>query len=157
MSSLQDILREVFALNKRRTTEGITPLEYQRWLDLSGKLRKEFPSHPPLGGRGDTCIRVELEDEDALHNATMLNMLPIGIYVNTPFAAEVGTRLGLVVFIKSTAQEFRTRIEVVSTNIGPEFSTAHLGMGMKFVDRDCDLRRALNRLCDVSEPEPELG
>jgi hypothetical protein len=41
-----DRLREVAALNRRRTGEGITPLEY--WLDLSAKLRSDFPNHPPL-------------------------------------------------------------------------------------------------------------
>ena len=38
MPRTQDALREVVALNKRRTREGITPLEYLRWLDLYKSL-----------------------------------------------------------------------------------------------------------------------
>ena len=151
MPSAQDLLREVFALNKRRTREGITPLEYQRWLDLGAKLRKEFPDHPPLGGPGETQIRVEFRDLEALRAATMLNVRPTGIYVGTPFAAEVGTKFGLAVFVKESGEDFRSRVEVVSNNVGPDFSTANLGMGMKFVDRDCELRRVLDRLCGADE------
>jgi Tfp pilus assembly protein PilZ len=147
MPSAQDILREVFALNKRRTREGISPLEYQRWLDLSAKLRKEFPDHPPLGGRGETQIRVEFRDLDALRAATMSNVQSTGIFVVTPFAAEVGTKFGLAVFIKANGDEFRSRVEVVSNGVGPDYSTANLGMGMKFVDKDSPLRRVLDRLC----------
>ncbi len=152
MPSAQDVLREVVALNKRRTAEGLTPLEYQRWLDLGGKLRKEFPGHPPLG-RGETQIRVEFRDFDRLRASTMLNIRPIGIYVNTPFAAEVGSNFGLVVFIKENGEEFRSRVEVVSNNVGPDYSTAHLGMGMKFIENDCQLRRVLDRLCGVVDED----
>lgn len=145
--SAQDVLREVVALDERRTSEGISPLEYQRWLDLGEKLRKQFPGHPPLGGRGETRIRVELRDEDALRDATMLNVRPTGIYVNTPFAAEVGAKFALIVSVKQSGKEFRSRVEVVSNNVGPEYSTAKLGMGMKFLEKDCELRRVLDRLC----------
>jgi hypothetical protein len=39
----------------------------------------------------------------------------------------------------------------VSNNVGPGFSTANLGMGMKFVENDCPLRRLLDRLCGHDE------
>ena len=147
MPEPQDRLREVAALNRRRTGEGITPLEYQRWLDLSAKLRSDFPNHPPLGGRGDTCIRVEFRDAADLRASTMQNVRPIGVYVNTPFAAEVGSTFLLVAIVKDTGVEFRSRVEVVSNNVGPGFSTANLGMGMRFREADCELRRVLDRLC----------
>ncbi len=151
MSTAQSTLREVVALNKRRTTKGITPLEYQRWLDLSAKLRNEFPDHPPLGGRGETLIRVDFPSLDRLHDAAMFNIRPIGIYLDTPFAADVGTKLGLVVFIRESSEEFRGRVEVVSNNVGPDFSTANLGMGMKFTEKNCALREVLDRLCAAPE------
>jgi hypothetical protein len=46
-------------------------------------------------------------------------------------AAEVGSKLG-----------------VVSNNVGPGFSTAMLGMGLRFTERKSDLRAALERLCE---------
>ena len=153
MPRAQDVLREVVALNKRRTHEGLTPLEYQRWLDLSAKLRKHFPTHPSLGGRGETHIRVEYANSDALQDATMLNVHPIGIYANTPFAAEMGAKFGLVVFVKESGEEFRSRVEVVSNNVGPDFSTANLGMGMKFIENNCELRRVLNGLCGIGDED----
>ncbi len=147
MPTSQDMLREVVALNKRRTTEGITPIEYQRWLDLSAKLRQEYPDHPPLGGRGRTQIRIDFRDEEALLESTMFNIQPIGLFVNTPFAAEVGAKLGVVVFVKATGEELRAKVEVVSNNVGPGFSTAMLGMGLRFTERTSDLRAVLERLC----------
>lgn len=150
MARAQDVLREVVSLNKRRTTEGLSPLEYQRWLDLSTKLGKEFPGHPRLGGRGQTRIRVEFLDLDDLESSAMFNVSPIGIYVNTPFAPDVGTKFGLVVQVKDSGEEFRSQVEVVSNNVGPGYSTANLGMGMKFTESDCELRQVLNRICDDS-------
>ena len=146
MSSAQDRLREVVSLNKRRTGEGITPLEYQRWLDLSAKLREDFPGHPPLGGRGETCIRVEFHDLEDVRASTMLNVRPIGIFVSTPFAAEVGASFGLVAFVKDTQAAYRSRVEVVSNNVGPDYSTANLGMGLKFTNASCELRQLLEEL-----------
>jgi len=148
MTSPQDILKEVVALNKRRTTAGISPLEYQRWLDLSARLRKEFPGHPPLGGRAETRIRAEFRDLEALRSATMPNIRPIGIWLNTPFAADVGTTFVLVAVLKESGEELCGRVEVVSNDIGPDYSTAELGMGMKFREHDCALRTTLERLRD---------
>jgi hypothetical protein len=146
MLTAQDILRKVVALNKRRAGEGLDPLEYQRWLDLSSKLRQEFPCHPPLGGRKETHIRIEFSDYDALLDATMFNIQPIGIYINTPFAADVGAKFGLNVFIKESQSSYRGGVEVVSNNIGPDFSTANLGMGMRFTERASELRSVLEKI-----------
>ena len=148
-SSPQDLLREVVSLNRRRTNEGLTPLEYQRWLDVSEQLRTEFSDHPAFGGRGETRIRVEFEDREALRKGAMLNVRPIGIYVNTPFAAEVGSQFELVTFVKETGAEYLSKVEVVSNNVGPGFSTANLGMGMRFREQSCRLRSALRALCEA--------
>jgi hypothetical protein len=146
MPAAQDVLRELIALNKRRTGEGIGPIEYQRWLDLAAQLKRQFPRHPPLGGRGETQIRVEFQDSVSLLDAAMFNVKPVGIYLSTPFAAEVGVRFGLVVFVKQTGGTFRGRVEVISNNIGPDYSTVHLGMGMKFVEQHCELSQLLEDL-----------
>ena len=52
-----------------------------------------------------------------------------------------------VAIVKDTGEEFCSRVEVVSNNVGPGFSTANLGMGMRFREADCELRRVLDRLC----------
>ncbi len=146
MATPQDMLREVAALNRRRTRDGISPIEYQRWLDLRQKLSVAFPAYPPLKSRTTTWIRVEFRDEDALLDSMMFNIRPIGIFIMTPFAAEVGAKLGLVVFVQSTGEQLRARVEVVSNNVGPDFSTALLGMGLRFTERVSDLRSALEKI-----------
>ena len=146
MRSAQEILREVVGLNKRRTGEGLTPLEYQRWLDVSAQLRKAFPNHPPLG-RGETCLRIEYRDLEDLHSWVMLNIHPIGIFVNTPFAPEVGSRFRILATIKETGKQYESWVEVVSNNVGPDYSTAHLGMGLRFTRSSCELRSLLDELC----------
>ncbi len=77
----------------------------------------------------------------------MLNVRPIGIFVDTPFAPEHGTRFELRVFVVETQETFDSCVEVVSNNVGPEFSTRKLGMGLRFVNSDCDLLSALSELC----------
>ena len=44
---------------------------------------------------------------------------------------------------------FRGDIEVVSNNVGPEFSTKQLGMGVRFTTPESDLRSFLDALCGV--------
>ena len=43
--SPQDLLREFARLNRLRRDAGVTPLEFQRWLDLRQKLEKD-PAKP---------------------------------------------------------------------------------------------------------------
>jgi hypothetical protein len=135
----------MFALDKRRTAEGITPLEYRALLDLSARLRKQFPKHP-VGRCGETLVRVEFFDLEELRSCTMFDVKPIGVYLSTPFAATVGTKFTLVAAVKKTTDESRCRVEVVSNNVGPDFSAASLGMGLKSLERDCELIRMLCHL-----------
>ena len=43
MREPQDLLREYAQLNSRRKAEGLSPLEYQRWLHLPAQLERDFP------------------------------------------------------------------------------------------------------------------
>ena len=153
MTNPQDLLREFIALNRQRSDTGVSLLEYQRWMDLSQQLRRKFPDHPPLGRRGATRIRVEFACRRALKSAVMLNVRPVGIFVATPFAPEKGTNFELRVCITETQEEFDSNVEVISNNVGPEFSTQNLGMGLRFVESRCDLRSVLNELCGFVDEE----
>ena len=42
---------------------------------------------------------------------------------------------------------------VVSNNVGPEFSTQVLGMGLKFREKNCELRAVLGELCGLPDRE----
>lgn len=155
MSNPQDLLREFVALDRERRATGVTPLEYQRWMDLRQQLGRKFPDRPPLGRRGIIRIRAEFPSRAALKDAVMLNLRPIGIFVGTPFAPEKGTSFELRVFVLETGERFDSDVEVVSNNVGPDFSTQNLGMGLRFVRSSCDLRNVLNELCGYAEEKPK--
>lgn len=146
MRGPQDLLREYAALNRLRANEGVTPLEYQRWAELRRQLQAAFPQRPPPGIDGEARLKVEFPSRDALKAAVMFNVRPIGIFVNTPFALKIGERVEVRVHLGET-EVVPGRMEVVSNNVGPDFSTAALGMGMRFLDETCALRALVDSLC----------
>ena len=153
-TSPHDLLREFAGLNRRRRGEGVTPLEYQRWLDLGRRLEETFPSQPALGRKGKVCLIVDFANEKELAASVMMNVRPVGLFVNTPFPPDRGTQLDLRVRILDSGQVYASRVSVVSNNVGPDFSTQALGMGLKFRDSRCELRARLDVLCGIA-PEPE--
>lgn len=90
---------------------------------------------------------VEFKNRDRLAESVMMNVRPIGLFIDTPFAPESGTRLTLLVLVEDTGEVFRSRVVVVSNNVGPGFSTRSLGMGVRFSNSECELRAVLNELC----------
>ncbi len=150
MPSPQDLLREYVGLNRRRVAEGITPLEYQRWLDLGEQLARSFPNHPRLGPRGETRIRTKYRTRCELRESIMSNVRPIGLFVNTPFAADAGTEFELVVHLEESGEIWHGRVVVVSNNVGPGFTTASLGMGVRFRTARCELRAAVDAIWNAS-------
>jgi hypothetical protein len=146
----QDVLREYAQLNRQRKGDGVTAMEYQRWNDLRGRLEKTFPGRRPPGSGGKTRIRVEYEDDAELARCVMVNVRPIGLFVNTPFASEPGTSFELRVHILQSGDVFDSSVTVVSNNVGPDFSTAALGMGLRFASPDCALRRHVEKICGQS-------
>ncbi len=141
-----DLLREYAALGQRRRGEGLSPLEYQRWLDLGHQLDRAFPQRPRRRP-GSTRLRVEFASREELRRSVMMEVRPIGLFVPTPFAPEVGARLELALHVLETGERVASRVEVVSANVGPGFSTAALGMGVRFRDPECPLRTLLEELC----------
>ena len=129
MRANHDLLREYAQLDRRRKDDGITQLEFQRWLDLRERLERAFPGKSALGIGGNTRICVEFASPVALTKAVMMNLRPVGLFVLTPFALEEGTRFELRVTVEETREVFDSPVVVVSQNVGPEFSTTALGMG----------------------------
>jgi hypothetical protein len=154
MAQPQDLLREYAHLNAKRSGEGVEPLEYLRWLDLGQRLAKAFPNHPPPGAAGPTRVVVEFKTRERIKEAVMFNVRPIGLFVNTPFAPDIGTQFELRVRLLETGEKFSSPVEVVSHNVGPDFSTHRLGMAVRFTTATSGLRSFLDALCGV-EGEPE--
>ena len=42
VQQLMPLMREFGGLERKRLGAGVTPLEYQRWLDLKGQIGKNF-------------------------------------------------------------------------------------------------------------------
>lgn len=147
MREPQDLLREYALLDRKRKEEGITPLEYQHWRQLARSLERSFSQRPPLEAHGATRMIVEFKSRERLAQAVMLEVRPIGLFINTPFAPDHGTNLILCVRERETGQEFEAPVLVVSSNVGPNFSTATLGMGVRFVPANGPFIEFLDALC----------
>jgi hypothetical protein len=91
-------------------------------------------------------VVVAFDTRRTLRQAIMVNLRPIGLFVPTPFAAAPGTRFDLSVTIEETNDTADGPVVVVSNNVGPEFSTRSLGMGVRFEADDCPLRRLLSKV-----------
>ena len=146
----QDLLREYVSLDRKRAGTGVTPIEYQRWLDLGQRLDQLFPERPRREARAKTVMLVGVEREAQLHDAVMMNIHPIGLFIDTPFAPEPGTRLDLRVCVKETGAVLESPVVVVSNGVGPGFSTEVLGMGVRFTQERCSLRTLLDTLCGTA-------
>ncbi len=145
------LLGEFRALDRDRVGAGLTPLEYQRWLDLKRMLDARLqptpdPTEPPR-------LRVEYRDEAKLV-ASLIRELPQGgLFVGTPFAPEIGTELVLCIHVRSTGESVELPGIVVSNNVGDGFSTAELGMGVRLRRLDAEQRAWAERVGAIAPVE----
>ncbi len=117
----------------------MTPLEYQRWLDLKHRLTAGLSDGPPVGSRErraslrvPTRLRVEFATAGGFERARIRDLSQGGIFVATPFAAELGTELVLRISIESTGDVIELPAVVVTNNVEDGFTTGNLGMGLRF-------------------------
>ena len=147
--SPQDLLREYAQLNRKRKSDGVTPLQYLRWQDLKRKLEKAFPGRPVPGSDGKSRVTIEYASQRDLGANVMGNVRPIGLFVHTPFAPPAGERLELRVSLRDGSGQYDGSITVVSNNVGPGFSTSDMGMGVRLNDQG-SLYELLVRLRGIS-------
>jgi Tfp pilus assembly protein PilZ len=144
------LFREYAELERKRSDLGVTPLEYQRWLDLDGRLgarfRKAQNGDSQSNLRGKTRLCVEFRTPEQFRDAYMNELNRGGVFVNTPFAPEIGTELVLCVRILTTQQLFELPGVVASNNVSDGFSTELLGMGVHFKRLEPETRLALDDL-----------
>ena len=139
----QDLLREYALLNRKRKDAGVSPLEYLRWQDVKQKLEKAFPGRPAPGGGGPARVLLEFASKRELVPDVMRNVKPIGLFVHTPFAPQPGERFELR--LRVAGECHGGTVIVVSNNVGPDFSTASMGMGLR-VTADSELCNFLRGL-----------
>jgi uncharacterized protein (TIGR02266 family) len=147
---LLPLFREYMGLEKRRGDQGVTPPEFQRWLDLKRILGKHFQKGPDReqrqSPRVETRMRVEFKSAEHFRDATIKNLSRGGVFVATPFAAEVGTELILRIHIRATGEDLEVPGVVVSNNIADDQTTSNLGMGVRFGNLSDEQRASLDAL-----------
>lgn len=133
--SVVAMFREYAVLERLRSSTGVTPLEYQRWLDLRTRLEAQLPQVPGDRRRFErtpTRLKVGFKSERSLQRAVIRNLSRGGVFVATPFAADVGTSLELLLRIDDTGELVEIPGVVVSSNVSDGISTARMGMGVRF-------------------------
>jgi len=143
MQKLLPLMREFGSLERKRLGEGVTPVEYQRWLDLKTQIGKNVAKRPAPASksyerrraeRRQTRLLAAFESRDALIDAIITNISSAGLFLSTPFTAAVGTSLLIRVSLASSSEAIDIPCTVV-TSIGEgahTLASTELGMGLKF-------------------------
>lgn len=139
---LMPLMREFGSLARKRVGSGVTPLEYQRYLDLKRQIGQKFSKTrangmPVAAGAerklGRTRLVVAYATRESLLESIIENIPPVGLLVPTPFAADVGTRFLLRISLDREG-ECAECPAVVVTSLSQEahtLPTSGLGMGLK--------------------------
>jgi Tfp pilus assembly protein PilZ len=136
VTKLLPLVREYGKLERKRTTDGVTPNEFLRWSELRTRLENKFPQGDrPEGGERRATLRlptrmlVEFRSEGDLQDALIRNISRGGLFISTQIEPAVGTQLELLITI-GEGKQIVLPVEVASTRIpGPG---SEIGIGCKF-------------------------
>ncbi|MEM9177425.1 MAG: hypothetical protein AAGC67_19595 [Myxococcota bacterium] len=144
VQQLMPLIREFGGLERKRLGAGVTPLEYQRWLDLKGQIGKTFAKSREAGlkaiGGGEgkerpTRLVVGYRNREHLLDSIVSNLQPAGFFVPTPFAAEVGATFLMRLSLGEEGETADVPV-VVATSItqgAHTLSTMSMGMSVKIL------------------------
>lgn len=134
---------EYTRLEKKRREEGLSAFAYRRWCvlkkNLDQKLVHSLESREGDPAIFDACFKTPWH----FQRACMSNISGGGLFVDTEYPAELGTMVKLRIRVDKPQFEIALIGEVVSQNVSNEYSTSHLGMGIRFRDMDEEMRRRL--------------
>ena len=145
IQQLMPLMREFGSLERQRLGAGVTPLEYQRWLDLKGRIGQAFARSREAGlaamGPGaarerPTRLLVGYWNRKELIEALVDNVQPIGLFVPTPFAARTGTSflLQLSLEVEGERAELPAKVVTSITQGAHTLSTMSMGMALKLLE-----------------------
>jgi len=157
MRTLQEDFREFAHLDRKRTSDGITPAEYRRWLQLRLRLDGAFSSGPPQGSaerrrslRLPTRLRVAYDVETGLEGL-VTNLSRTGCFVRAELPAAIGTRLTLLLRVASLGETLELDAEVISIDVSRDGRVHERGMGLRFLEMPPDSRKQLDELYERAE------
>ncbi len=134
---------EYLRLEKKRREEGLSTFAHRRWSSLRKNLDpKLVHSVEPREGDPaifDACFKTPWQ----FQRACMSNISGGGLFVDTEYPAELGTMIKLRIRVEKPKFEIVLIGEVVSQNVSNEYSTSHLGMGIRFCTMDEEMCRRL--------------
>ena len=136
------LMREFGDLARKRVGVGVTPLEYQRFLDLRSRIGCRFSDKGEIREEGGnrrakqssvTRLIVPYINRAALISSIIENIKPAGFLVNTPFAAEIGTRFIVKVSLEQEGEsaDFPAVVVTSITQGALTLSTTSMGMSLK--------------------------
>lgn len=154
---LMPLMREFGSLAHNRIGLGVTPIEYQRYLNLKEQIGQIFLKTSESGitaaerremRSGRTRLVVSYAPRKALVESVIENIQPAGLLVPTPFAAEVGTRFLLRISLDREG-EFAELPVIVVTSIAPgahTLTTTNMGMSVKMEKMSAEQGAAVSKL-----------
>jgi uncharacterized protein (TIGR02266 family) len=157
-TDLLPLLRECKLLDRKRTKAGLTPREHERWLDLKDLLGAKLAPgarERRVHHRVTTRVNASFETPQALREAIISNISPGGLFLNTFHPAEIGTKLKLSLRVESTGARVDVPCIVVSQNVGSNFSTDQMGMGLRFSELGANQRAAVTELYEEAKAKRE--
>jgi uncharacterized protein (TIGR02266 family) len=153
MDRLLPLVREFGALEKRRGTDGVTPVEYERYLELREILARHVsePSTPAGAERRKnmrvpTRLLIEYRTADQLREAIIHNVSQGGLFISTDAPLEFGTKFTLCLAVGEMRRRLEVPCEVVTNNVAGACSTDGPGMGIRFAPLDVEQRHAVDLL-----------
>lgn len=162
---LMPLMREFGGLERQRLGDGVTPLEYQRWLDLKSQIGRAFARSREAGlsaiGGEDanarpTRLLVAYRSREALLESLIDNIQPVGFFVPTPFAALVGTRFLVRISLEAEGETGDVPAVVVTSVAQGSLtlSTMSMGMGLKVTRPPRALVAGISKLFAGALDEP---
>jgi len=145
--------RQFLFLDRKRSSDGLTPTELRRWMKLKRFLNQEFSPGTSFeradrreSVRVPTRLRVCFGSEGELRDSLMTNLSRGGLFVETPEPADIGTFIELRLQIDETGEALEVSGKVVSQNVGPGFQSGSKGMGIRFLEMKPDAARKIDEL-----------
>ncbi len=154
--AMQDIsarFREYVELERRRDREGLSKVEFERWVALKRHLTRHFDpelseerSNERRSVRVPTRLAVTFRDQQELRSSLLTNLSRGGVFISTEHPAAMGAMLLLRIEIASTGELLEVPAQVVTLNVSQDLSRPQRGMGLRFLPNSEELERKLDEL-----------
>jgi len=149
--------REYVRLDRQRGEGGLSPAELHRWRVLRQVLASHFsPGTPAVtveqreSVRVPTCVNVSFATDNALGRCVMTRISRHGVFVQTEHPLELKERFMLRIHVELPLRDIFVPVEVVSLGLGPNYAVDKQGMGLRFLETDPAVTRAIDELYERS-------